>query len=91
MSAKLDPIRKTNQNADKVDIIKTKAETEKEEENDKVNEAGSEPEFLLAFARRNVPIDRVLKAAEEVGLTWTVLDAGPGGMEPIYQFVWRNS
>jgi len=31
-------------------------------------------EFLLAFARRNVPIDRVFVAAEAAGLVWTIVD-----------------
>ena len=48
-------------------------------------------EFLLAFARRNVPIDLVLLEAEAHGLQWSVLDAGEGGLEPIYRLVWKQS
>jgi hypothetical protein len=49
----------------------------------------SEPSgcFLLAFARRNVPIDKVLAAAETRGLAWQVLDEQVR-MEPIYRFTW---
>jgi hypothetical protein len=46
------------------------------------------PEFILAFARRNVPIDKVLRAAEEKGLKWEIIDPGPSGLEPIYRFIW---
>lgn len=34
----------------------------------------SVPTFLLAFARRNVSIDRVLQEAERLGLWWAVPD-----------------
>ncbi len=30
--------------------------------------------FLLAFARRNISIDRVLREAEDLGLAWWVPD-----------------
>ena len=43
-------------------------------------------EFLLAFARRNVPIDRVLEASIASGLQYEVLDVGLAGQEPIYRF-----
>jgi SAM-dependent methyltransferase len=36
--------------------------------------------FLLAFARRNVPIDRVFEAARENGFTWIVDDATSEGV-----------
>lgn len=39
----------------------------------------------MAFARRNVPIDLVLSEAVKSGLQWEVLDAGEGGIEPIYR------
>lgn len=35
---------------------------------------GSPSMFLLAFARRNVSIERVLREAESLGLAWTVPD-----------------
>ena len=63
---------------------------------------GASSSFLLAFARRNVPIDLVLTEAESVGMRWEILDAGKGlldkgqtdghaegGMEPIYKLTWR--
>ena len=43
-------------------------------------------EFLLAFARRNVPIDRVLTAAEAAGLAVEILSPGLHGVEPVYSF-----
>jgi len=43
-------------------------------------------EFLLAFARRNVPIDRVLTAAEAAGLAVEILSPGLRGVEPVYSF-----
>lgn len=48
-------------------------------------------EFILAFARRNVPIDRVLAEAEKRGLQHTILDPSPDGiqMEPIYSLTWK--
>ncbi len=59
-------------------------------------------EFLLAFARRNVPIARVFEYAATGGLdaehgirrpmTWTILDDGAveGQQEPIYRFVFAG-
>lgn len=46
-------------------------------------------EFLLAFARRNVSVDKVLDYALSQGLTWAMLDAGLSGMEPIYSIRWQ--
>ena len=43
-------------------------------------------EFLLAFARRNVPIDRVLAATEAAGLAVEILSPGLHGVEPVYSF-----
>jgi len=43
--------------------------------------------FYLAFARRNVPIDKVISAANNLSLKESVLDQN--GMEPIYAFTWR--
>ena len=45
-------------------------------------------EFLLAFARRNVPMDAVLVAAEHTGLQYKMLEAGIDGAEPLYSFRW---
>lgn len=42
--------------------------------------------FYLAYARRNIPIDKVLVAAAEHGLHADVLDRGEAGQEPIYRF-----
>lgn len=49
-------------------------------------------EFILAFARRNVPIDRVLAEADRRGLQHTILDPSPDGiqMEPIYSLTWKK-
>ena len=47
-------------------------------------------EFLLAFARRNVPMDAVLAAAESAGLQHEVLEAGIDGAEPLYSFRWAR-
>ncbi len=49
-------------------------------------------EFILAFARRNVPIDKVLVKADELGLQYRIIDESPDGisMEPIYCFTWKN-
>lgn len=44
--------------------------------------------FYLAFARRNVPIDKVLNVAHEYGLKETILDQN--GMEPIYAITWKD-
>ena len=41
---------------------------------------GPPPEMLLAYARRNVPIDRVFACADRLGLTHELLD---GDIEPI--------
>jgi hypothetical protein len=49
-------------------------------------------EFLLAFARRNVPIDKVFVAAAERGLEWRIVDDSPegiSGVEPIYSFTFK--
>lgn len=45
-------------------------------------------EFIMAFARRNVPMDRVLEAAEAAGFVWEILDDihGYNAMEPVYRF-----
>ena len=45
--------------------------------------------FLLAYARRNIPIDRVLEVAVTRGLVWSVVDDGDG-LEPIYKFAWKQ-
>ena len=50
---------------------------------------GNTTEFLLAFARRNVPIDLVLTAAEKNGLSWEIVDKGENGLEPIYKLFWK--
>lgn len=50
-------------------------------------------QFILAFARRNVSIDKVHRAAEARGLQWTIIDEhaeGVAGVEPIYSFTWKN-
>lgn len=41
---------------------------------------GPAPEMILAYARRNVPIDRVFACADRLGLTHELLD---GDLEPI--------
>ena len=46
-------------------------------------------EFILAFARRNVPIDKVLVAADAIGLQYVILDHGLHNTEPIYKFTWK--
>ncbi len=53
---------------------------------------GTTGEFILAFARRNVPVDRVLAVAESKGLQYRILDESPEGlvMEPIYSLTWRD-
>lgn len=46
-------------------------------------------EFILAFARRNVSIDKVFAVAESRGFQWEVLeeeDSKAAVMEPIYSF-----
>lgn len=43
-------------------------------------------EFILAFARRNVPMDKVIAVAEPKGLHGEILDGGIHSMEPIYRF-----
>ena len=49
-------------------------------------------EFILAFARRNVPMDKVIAEAESKGFQYTILDETAEGvsMEPIYRFVWKK-
>lgn len=61
-------------------------------------------EFLLAFARRNVPINRVFEAADYAGLYYSIIneeDEGEEGkisgdgddlrrLEPIYRFTWTK-
>lgn len=49
-------------------------------------------EFILAFARRNVAIDKVLAQAEVLGLQYSIVDESPEGitMEPIYCFTWKK-
>mmetsp|Transcript_19596 Transcript_19596/g.18933 ORF Transcript_19596/g.18933 Transcript_19596/m.18933 type:complete len:286 (-) Transcript_19596:470-1327(-) len=56
----------------------------------KILKENATSEFLLAFARRNVPIDLVLTEAEKRGLEWEILDAGEGGLEPIYRIFWKK-
>ena len=43
-------------------------------------------EFILAFCRRNVPIDKVLvKVTEKYGWNWSVIEnSGAPSTEPIY-------
>jgi hypothetical protein len=43
----------------------------------------SQPRFILAYARRNVPIDRVYDCAVRLGMHHCVLE---GGEEPIVEF-----
>jgi hypothetical protein len=50
----------------------------------------ADAEFILAFARRNVPMDKVLAAAERRGLVAETLDKGIDSMEPIYSIRWRD-
>lgn len=47
----------------------------------------SEGSFYLAYARRNIAIDKVLAVAQDKGLVWSVEDVGDGS-EPIYKFTW---
>ncbi len=49
-------------------------------------------EFILAFARRNVPMDRVIAVAEEKKFKYEILDETAEGvsMEPIYSFSWKG-
>lgn len=49
--------------------------------------------FILSYARRNVPIDKVLCAAEKRGLTWRVADdrKETNTLEPVYLFSWALS
>jgi len=42
--------------------------------------------FILAFARRNVPMNQVINEAEILGLTHTILEKGIDETEPIYMF-----
>ena len=46
--------------------------------------------FLLAYARRNIAVDKVLAVAQEKGLLCSVEDAGDG-QEPIYRFSWPEN
>jgi predicted nicotinamide N-methyase len=39
--------------------------------------------FYLAYARRNISIDKVLRVAAEIGFNWDVIEDG-NGQEPIY-------
>jgi hypothetical protein len=48
-------------------------------------------EFLLAYARRNVPVDFVLTEADQRGLQYEVLSTGYNGVEPIYSFTWKQT
>ena len=41
---------------------------------------------ILAFARRNVPMNQVINEAEILGLTHTILEKGIDETEPIYMF-----
>jgi len=50
----------------------------------------STSEFLLAFARRNVPIDKVFACASRYGLQWEALDEGCSGVEPIVRFTLKE-
>lgn len=45
-------------------------------------------EFILAFARRNVPMDAVIAQAASVGLKWEVIDEDIATSEHIYRFFW---
>lgn len=50
-------------------------------------------QFILAFARRNVKIDKVFAAAEARGLEWRILDEhaeGIAGVEPVFGFTWKS-
>ena len=50
-------------------------------------------EFILAFARRNVAIDKVFQAADRRGLEWRIVDEhaeGVSGVEPIYSLTWKK-
>lgn len=49
-------------------------------------------EFVLAFARRNVPMDKVIAEAESKGFQYTILEETAEGvsMEPIYSFRWKK-
>lgn len=46
----------------------------------------AESVFYLAYARRNIAIDKVLAAASVIGFEWGIMDAGDG-MEPVYRLV----
>jgi predicted nicotinamide N-methyase len=46
-------------------------------------------EFILAYARRNVPIDKVLKEAEKNGLVYEIIDHDDT-TEHIYRFTFRQ-
>lgn len=45
-------------------------------------------EFILAYARRNVPIDLVLNSATHFGLKHSIIDLGDISMEPVYSITW---
>jgi hypothetical protein len=53
-------------------------------------------EFILAFARRNVPMDKVLDAATAFNFQYEVLTDEHDtsrtfdGTEPIYRFTWKK-
>ncbi len=50
-------------------------------------------EFILAFARRNVSIDKVHRAAEQRGLEWRIVDEhaeGVAGVEPVFAYTWKK-
>jgi len=49
--------------------------------------SGSGGRFILAYARRNVPLDRVLEEAYSRGMAWEALVEGS---EPIYAFRWAS-
>ena len=51
-----------------------------------LNRDNADSKFYLAYARRNVPFDRVLDAAKARGLIGTLLDRGLNNAEPIYSF-----
>lgn len=42
--------------------------------------------FLLAYARRNVPVDRVLEQASRRNLVWEIVSCELYETEPIYCF-----
>lgn len=45
--------------------------------------------FILAFARRNVPMNQVIKQAENLGLTYIILEKGIDETEPIFLFKYK--